>query len=283
MLSYRHAFHAGNHADVLKHFVLTDIARYLIQKDTPCWYIDTHAGAGGYMLDEGYATKLSEYKDGIARLWEHTELPPALQPYLDIVREFNGPGALRYYPGSPVIAAQSLRPSDKLRLFELHSSDVPQLGSTFRDPKGKRVIVTHGDGLAGLLPLLPPPPRRALVLIDPSYELRSDYAAVLKTLTESLRRFATGTYALWYPCLARMESRELPDKLKKLSAKSWLRVELNVRRKSTDGMGMHGSGMFILNPPWTLHKTLQETMPWLTRTLAQDDGAGFVLEQHENA
>lgn len=281
MLSYRHAFHAGNHADVLKHFVEAQIIDYMKQKDAPFWYIDTHAGAGGYSLESAYAMQLAEYADGIGRLWPRDDLPAPLATYVDCVRMFNATRKLVRYPGSPWIAAHLMREQDRLRLFELHTSDVPLLEKTFRDA-GKRVMINGSDGLAGLIALLPPPPRRALVLIDPSYELRSDYAGVVKTLQEALKRFVTGTYVLWYPCLAKMESRELPDKLKKLPAKSWLHVALNVRKRSPDGIGMHGSGLFVINPPWTLYKTLQETLPWLTQTLAQDEAADFLLEQHEN-
>ena len=280
MFSYRHAFHAGNHADVLKHFVLLQLTRYLAQKDKPFWYLDTHAGAGAYALDAGHAQKLSEYREGIGRLWERKDLPPALADYVALVRRLNPGERLAAYPGSPYFALWTLRDDDRLRLFELHSKDTQLLQACFADA-GKRVIVEASDGFAGLKALLPPPTRRAVTLIDPSYEDKSDYERVILALKESLARFATGTYALWYPQLTRREAHELPQRLKRLPAKSWLHVALRVREPAADGFGMHGSGMFVINPPWTLQATLAEVMPYLAKVLAVDSGAGFTLEQSE--
>jgi len=278
MLSYRHAFHAGNHADVLKHFLIVQLTRYLGQKGTPFWYVDTHAGAGLYALDTGYATKLAEYVDGIGRLWSRNDLPAPLAEYVELVRTLNPDGMLRAYPGSPWIAHQTLRKQDRLRLFELHGSDCQLLQSNFHDA-GRRVSIQPSDGYAGLKALLPPPPRRALVLIDPSYEDKHDYRQVLQTLQDGLTRFATGIYAVWYPQLQRAESRQLPDKLKRLPVNHWLHVSLTVGTPASDGFGMHGSGMFIANPPWTLHATLKTVMPYLVRVLGKDKGATYLLEQ----
>jgi len=189
----------------------------------------------------------------------------------------NPDGVLRHYPGSPWLASQTLRADDRLRLYELHSSDVKLLQECFKSA-GRQVTVTAGDGFAGLKAILPPPPRRALILIDPSYETRDDYANVIKGLQEALKRFATGTYVVWYPLLSKLESRKLPDRLKRLGASNWLHVTLEVKAPSGDGFGMNGSGMFIINPPWTLEKKLHETLPKLTQLLAQNDGARFTLE-----
>ena len=280
MLSYRHAFHAGNHADVLKHLVLVQLTRHLAQKDKPFWYIDTHAGAGAYALDSGYALKLAEYKEGIARLWGRNDLPAALADYVDLVRRINPDRRLRAYPGSPYFALWTMREQDRLRLFELHSKDARLLHENFQDA-GKQVIVEATDGFTGLKALLPPPPRRAVVLIDPAYEDKHDYERVFHALKESLTRFPDGTYALWYPQLTRLDAHELPPRLKRLPAGSWLHVALRVREPARDSLGMHGSGLFILNPPWTLHGTLAEVMPYLVDVLKQDAGAGYTLEQHE--
>ena len=277
MLSYRHAFHAGNHADVLKHLVLTQIATYMSEKPTPFWIIDTHAGAGRYALESAHASKLGEYRDGIGRLWNAKGLPPAAADYVDFVRLLNPDGKLRHYPGSPWLASQFLRDSDRLRLYELHSTDVKLLQECFQGA-GRQVGITAGDGFAGLKAILPPPPRRALVLIDPSYETRDDYSNVVKGLQEALKRFPTGTYAVWYPMLAKPESRKLPNRLKNLGSQNWLHATLEVRAPARDGFGMNGSGMFIINPPWTLEKTLHETLPTLSNLLAQGEGAQFVLE-----
>jgi len=278
MLSYRHAFHAGNHADVLKHFVELELLHYLAQKDKPYWYIDTHAGAGCYELDSDYASKNAEFESGIARLWEATDLPKPLAEYVDMVRHFNPDGTLKLYPGSPLVALYAMREQDRMRLFELHPTDHAILEENFAG-YGSQVLMQKADGFGALKALLPPPPRRAFVLMDPPYEEKQDYQRVVKALQEGLKRFATGTYAVWYPQLQRSESLELPDQLTQLPVKSWLHVALSVQRPSLDGFGMHGSGMFVINPPWTLYATLQEVMPLLASRLGDNGEGRFVLEQ----
>jgi 23S rRNA (adenine2030-N6)-methyltransferase len=284
MLSYRHVFHAGNHADVLKHTVLLAVLDYLNQKDKPYWVIDTHAGAGGYRFDGGRAKTHAEYEDGIGRLWARDDLPPLLAAYIAAVRSDNPDGQLRRYPGSPLLALQRLRPQDRLRLFELHPADVRLLGesvtATVPDAQ-KRVAIRQEDGFEGFKALLPPPPRRGLVIIDPAYEDKRDYARVVTALKEGLARFATGTFLIWYPLLQRNESIQLAGRLKKI-APDWLNVTLTVKAPSSNangGWGMHGSGMFVVNPPWTLAAALRETLPWLIDTLAGEKvGAGGTVE-----
>ena len=277
MLSYRHAFHAGNHADVLKHFLIVQLLRYLCQKDKAFWYIESHAGAGYYALDVGYATKLAEHRNGIDRLWDRHELPPALAEYVELIRELNPDGVVRAYPGSPHMALKLMRVQDRMRLFEMHSKDSQLLQDNFREA-GRRVKITAADGFAGLKALLPPPTRRALILIDPAYEDKGDYRRVIAALEDGLARFPTGLYALWYPLLQRPEARKLPEKLKQLGAKSWLNLSLSVCAAAPDGFGMHGSGMFLINPPWVLPELLKETLPYLVAALGQDAAAGFSLE-----
>ena len=278
MLSYRHAFHAGNHADVLKHLLLAELIRHLRQKEKPFWVIDTHAGAGRYSLVSGYATQLAEYRDGIGRLWSNRDLPPALENYLQLVRAANPDGQLRSYPGSPRVALSLLRQQDRLRLFELHSSDARLLREEFASA-GRQIIIEAGDGYAGLRALLPPPPRRGLVLIDPSYEEKTDYARAPAAVADGLERFATGIYALWYPLLEKRQALDLPNKLKALPAARWLDVTLRVREVKASSFGMAGSGVFVVNPPWQLADVLRQTMPYLVDCLAQDASAGFSLEQ----
>ena len=289
MFSYRHAFHAGNHADVLKHFIQVQLHQYMNQKDVAYTYIDTHSGAGVYALDSAQAVKSGEYLDGIARLWDRDDLPPALADYVNLVRGMNPSGKLRYYPGSPYVAEQVARPEDRLRLFELHPADTRLLVENFRKleahkaeqgerARGRRILIDHADGFQGLKALLPPPSRRALVLIDPPYEVKLDYKHVRDALEEALGRFPSGIYAVWYPVLQRMESRQFADRLKRLPAKEWLHVTLTVATPGPDGTGMHSSGMFILNPPYTLEPMLREVMPYLVKVLGRDDGAKFVLE-----
>ena len=291
MLSYRHAFHAGNHADVLKHVVTMQLLRYLNQKDTPYMYIDTHAGAGVYTLGSGYAAKNAEFDSGVAPLWGRKDLPAPLQEYIQLIKQMNPSGKLRFYPGSPYVADQTMREADRLRLFELHPADAKILADNFRKVeahaaeqgsrtavRGRRVMIQKSDGFLGLKALLPPPSRRALVLIDPPYEDKGDYRRVKDTLDDAIGRFATGTYAVWYPVLQRMESRQMPDKLKRLPGNGWLNVTLSISAPAPDGFGLHSSGMFVINPPYTLEPLLKELLPYLVQTLGRDSGAGFTLE-----
>lgn len=283
MLSYRHAFHAGNHADVLKHFVLMQTLQHTIQKDKPFWYIDTHAGAGMYALDKGYALQNAEFRDGIDRLWEAKELPPALQDYVALIRKLNPNGELRHYPGSPAIARELLRHEDRMRLFELHTNDSKLLRQEFlagKSQASRQIIIETEDGFAGLKAMLPPPSRRAVALIDPPYENKSDYKRVVEAMQDSLERFATGTYLVWYPMLQRPEPQQMLAKLKKMQPKSWLHAALQTQTPALGGFGMHGSGLFIINPTWTLSKILAETLPTLVKILAQNEGATFTLESH---
>ena len=277
MLSYRHGFHAGNHADVLKHVILVHLLHYLAQKDKPMWFVDTHAGAALHTLGGGYAAKTAEFETGIGRLWKRKDLPAPLAAYMEQVRALNAGGALRCYPGSPQLAMQMLRKQDRLRMFELHSTESRLLQQYFRG-QAPRAIAQAGDGFEGLQAMLPPPSRRGLVLIDPSYEDKSDYKRAIEALREGLKRFSTGVYALWYPQVQRHESRRFPGMLKRLQETDWLHVTLTVKRPVAGGLGLHGSGMFVLNPPWTLPKALRLVMPYLVDVLGQDASAGFELE-----
>ncbi|MCX8565686.1 MAG: 23S rRNA (adenine2030-N6)-methyltransferase [Glomeribacter sp. 1016415] len=283
MLSYRHAFHAGNHADVLKHSIIVHILRHLAQKEKAFWYLDTHAGAGVYELLGAYASQTAEYETGIARLWTQSALPPLLADYIAQVRALNDTEALRFYPGSPWLAWHLTRNQDRLRLFELHPTEIKILRDNFAqlEPDGKaRTLLHAGDGFSGLKGLLPPPPRRAVVLLDPSYEDKQDYQRVLDTLQQSLQRFATGTYAVWYPQVQRLEAQRFAKQLKHISEKNWLHAALQTCAPPRDGYGLYGSGMFILNPPYSLADNLRTALPYLVQTLGQDSAATFTLEQH---
>ncbi len=281
MLSYRHAFHAGNHADVLKHAVLVHLLAYLTRKEKPLWYVDTHAGAAGYALDQAWAQKNAEFETGIGRLWKGKEelrgAPPLVAAYLEQVRALNPDGRLRAYPGSSQIAMRLLREQDRLRLFELHSTEGRGLKAHFAKDS-PRVMVQAGDGFDGLRSVLPPPSRRGLVLMDPSYEDKRDYARARAALEDALQRFATGVYLLWYPQVQRRESGQFPASLKRLQKKDWLHVALTVKAPAPDGYGLHGSGLFVLNPPWDLPGLLKEAMPWLVKALGQDSSARYELE-----
>ncbi len=276
MLSYRHAFHAGNHADVLKHFVLSQVLEYFNQKNKPYWVIDTHAGAGMYQLNDPKAQKNGEYVDGIARLLAAPTLPPALQDFVDMINSFNAPNTLEHYPGSPSIAHYHARKSEKLRFFELHPQDLVLLEAHFARDK-KQVKIQQLDGFIGLKSCLPPSAKRAVTLIDPPYELKSDYEAVVKSIQESLKRFATGTYLIWYPLLPQAAPTTMLSALQSLGVSNWLNVTLTVQSPAQD-FGMHGSGVFVINPPWKLPQQLSLCMPVLQSLLAQDEMSNFSLD-----
>ena len=272
MLAYRHAFHAGNHADVLKHLTLVALLRHLNLKDKAYRVVDTHAGAGAYALGGRHAQQRREFAGGIARLWGRNDLPPAVQDYVDLVRQHNGEGALRHYPGSPEIARALMRPHDELRLFELHATDHGQLAGRMRSDA--RVVVRAADGFAALKTQLPPPSRRALVLVDPSYEIKTDYTRTLAALREALARFAEGVVLVWLPQLQLIEAARLPARLKAaatgLAPKGWLLARLTVARGDARGFGLLGSQVFVANPPHTLGATLRQSLPWLAEVLAED-------------
>ena len=286
MLAYRHAFHAGNHADVLKHLVLAQVLRHMAAKDKPYTLVETHAGAGGYSLEGRYAHTKDEFQGGIGKLWQRDDLPAALADYVSLVRRFNGAEgkawpALVQYPGSPAIANLLLRADDRLHLYELHPTDERILRAFL----GKRAHteVTQSDGFASLEKELPPPSRRGVVLIDPSYEIKSDYARVLAAVREVLQRFASAVVLVWLPQLRTLESQQLPLRLQNSAAKSapkgWLHARLTVAATDARGYGLTGSSMFVVNPPHGLHDTLSQVLPFLVEELGQFDGANFLLEQ----
>jgi 23S rRNA (adenine2030-N6)-methyltransferase len=292
MFSYRHAFHAGNHADVLKHTVLIATLRHLMQKEAGLTMVDTHAGAGLYRLDGDYTETGGEAKDGVVKLMgalrpaqgKAAPSAPALDDYLDLIESFNPSGSLRVYPGSPFVMHHLLRTEsrDKLKLFELHPTDSRTLAANIAQLEaGRQVAVAREDGFEGLKPLLPPPPsstgsRRALVLMDPSYELKSDYGKVIACMQEQLRRFPTGTYLVWYPVIPRPEAHDLPRRLKTLcnqAKRPWLHATLAIGQDPTHGPddrpGLTASGMFVVNPPHTLKAALQAALPVLLDVLGR--------------
>ncbi len=284
MFSYRHAFHAGNHADVLKHTVLIATLQHLLKKETPITVVDTHAGAGLYRLDDNYATTSGEAAEGIAKLLAHPieTLDPLLRDYMELIATFNSSVKKTVYPGSPFIAQHLLRESDKLKLFELHPTDSRALVSNVSALKaGRQVVVCIEDSFENTKKFLPPLSRRGLVLCDPSYEIKSDYAKVGALITDSLKRFATGTYAVWYPVIHRREADDLPRKLKAVAGraeKPWLHARLTIK----DAPGQLGaSGMFLINPPYTLKASLQPALHQLVELLGLDQSATSLLEAGE--
>jgi 23S rRNA (adenine2030-N6)-methyltransferase len=291
MFSYRHAFHAGNHADVLKHTVLIAMLRHLTQKEAALTVIDTHAGAGLYRLDSEFAETSGEAAEGFRRLLDATTtepLTPALQDYLDLVASFNPKGSQRVYPGSPFIIQRLLREQDRLKLYELHPTDAKTLDANIAQlDAGRQVAVLREDGFGCVTRFLPPPSRRALLLCDPSYEIKSDYARVAAMVSDALKRFATGTYAVWYPIIPRPEAHDLPRKLKTLATKSgkpWLHATLTVKSskmaagEGAKRPGLPASGMFVINPPHTLKGLLQPALPQMVKLLGQDRNAASTLD-----
>lgn len=301
MFSYRHAFHAGNHADVLKHTVLIAALDHLLEKDTALTVVDTHAGAGLYRLDGDYAGTSGEAAEGILRLLgdgkagrpaagADAPLAGAIARYLAVIRDFNPQGGARIYPGSPFIVQHLLREHDRLKLFELHPTDARTLAANIAQLEaGRQIAVLREDGFGSATKFLPPPSRRALVLMDPSYEIKSDYGRVLDFAAEALKRFATGTYAIWYPIIPRPEAHDLPRRLKTLATKAgkpWLHATLTVKSSKiatqpsgeTRRPGLPASGMFLINPPYTLRPLLAEALPQLVERLGQDRNAAFSLD-----
>lgn len=303
MFSYRHAFHAGSHADVLKHAMLIAIVRHLTQKDAPLMVVDTHAGAGLYRLDSDFSGTSGEAADGVVKLFAAlapagkarpliAEPAPMLQDYLETIAGFNPDGQLKIYPGSPFIVQSLLRQGarDKLKLFEMHPTDSKALAANIAQLRaGRQVAVARADGFEGMKAFLPPPSRRGLVLIDPSYEIKSDYAKVSASIQDALKRFVTGTYVVWYPVIPRPEAHDLPRRLKTLAnqaGKPWLHATLaigqdearNVPGEAGRGQGLTASGMFVINPPHTLRAALQAALPQLLQVLGRGKGQGQALE-----
>lgn len=265
MLSYRHGFHAGNHADVLKHAVFVFCARYLQRKETPLLFLDTHSGAGRYDLRTPEAEKTGEYRDGIARLMDRAAGAPQLfAGYLALVRSFNDDGALRTYPGSPALAAALKREQDRAVFHELHPADEARLADLMR--RHPRIHVERSDGLRGLIAHVPPLERRGLVLIDPSYEIKTDYASVAAAIARAWKRFPRGLYLLWYPVIERPRVRAMEAALISAGIRKTYRMEFCMT-PDTPERGMTGSGLFIVNPPFTLPEAAAEGLPWLAEAL----------------
>lgn len=274
MLSYRHSFHAGNHADVLKHLVQVLIIQALQQKEKGFLYLDTHSGAGHYSLASKEAEKTAEFNTGIAYLWERKDCPSEVAFYLDQIKQINPSKKLTYYPGSPLLAANLLRSQDRAILTELHPTDYPLLRKNFADKKN--VTVKRENGFQQLKAVLPPVERRGFILIDPPYELKEDYELVVKAVVEGYKRFATGTYAIWYPVVLRQQIKKMFRALQATGIRKILQVELAIKPDSTQ-RGMTASGMVVINPPWTLETQMKNVLPYLTRVLAPEGTGSWTV------
>lgn len=280
-MNYRHAYHAGNFADVLKHAVLALTIEHLKQKPAAFRVIDTHAGIGLYDLDSVAAGKTLEWRDGIGRICGDAAEPlptgirAILAPYLEAVSAENAAGAIRVYPGSPRIAQHLIRAGDRLILNELHPEDAQTLAHLFK--RDRRVKVLSLDGWQAAKSLLPPPERRGLVLIDPPYEARDELQRLVTSLSEATRRFATGTFLLWYPIKDLAPVEAFYDGVRALGLAKTLRIELTIRAPAAADR-LNGCGLLVVNPPWTLEAKLRELLPFLAVRLAQGTGGGWRLE-----
>jgi 23S rRNA (adenine2030-N6)-methyltransferase len=272
-MNYRHAYHAGNFADVLKHAVLALVIEYLKRKPGAFRVIDTHAGIGAYDLAGAEAVKTGEWHDGIARLWQQpipADISELLAPYFESIRSVNGDGSLRSYPGSPFIARALMRAQDKLVVNELHPEDHQVLAAHMRGDS--RVKVTHIDGWVALRSLLPPKERRGVVLVDPPFEAEGERQRLVSGLKDGLKRFANGIYLLWYPIKELGPAATLKGDVAALGAGKLLCAELFVHRPG-DAQRLNGSGLLIINPPYQLDRHLSLLLPFLVERLAQSAGA----------
>lgn len=272
-MNYRHVFHAGNFADVVKHTILTRILTYLMRKDAPFRVIDTHAGVGLYDLKGAAAEKTGEWVDGIGRLAKR-ELPAPVEsllaPYLNAVRTQNPDGELRFYPGSPMITRSMLRQQDRLMALELHPADVEALRENFAGDF--QVRVTHVDGWQALGTHLPPKEKRGLVLIDPPFEERNEFERMAQNLIKAHKRWPTGLYALWYPIKDVADVDKFVALLKASGIPKILRLELTIRQPS-EPPRLHGTGMIVINPPFVLEEEMRTLLPVLADVLS-DEGRG---------
>jgi 23S rRNA (adenine2030-N6)-methyltransferase len=268
-MNYRHAFHAGNFADVFKHIVLTLLLKSLHRKDTPFCYLDTHAGAGRYDLTSEAAQKTGEYRDGIQRLWDINPSPEQAD-YLAAVRASNADGALHYYPGSPAIARYFLRPQDRMVLLELQKDEFSLLQARFAGDR--QVVIQQQDGYSGLKAYLPPSEKRGLVLIDPPYESDREYEQIAAGLKVAHDRWSSGIYALWYPVKARPPIDRFHRTLAATGIRKMLLAEFAPSPEDS-GFRLNGCGLVVVNPPWKLEDTLHRILPQLLDLLRQHPAA----------
>ena len=268
-MNYRHAFHAGNHADVFKHIALARMLALLGRKDAPYAYVDTHAGIGLYDLQADQASRTGEWLEGIAKVWAATDRPALVEDYLQVIRELNTPDTLRYYPGSPEVARSLSREQDRLHLNEKHPDDGPLLKENMRGDR--RAAVHNGEGWHVPRALLPTREKRLLMLIDPPFEKPDELERCVQALTEAHSRMRQAIVAIWYPIKDERQLKRFYQGLSKSNAPKMLRAELYVH-PADDAGRLAGSGLVISNPPWGLEDELKQLLPWLANTLAQSQG-----------
>ena len=278
MLSYRHGYHAGNAADVLKHFILIYVLDYIKKKDKGFIFIDSHAGAGKYLISDPYMQKNKEYLQGIKKILQLKNDNIFLKKYLDLIKSTNFNSELKIYPGSCYLAARSLRPNDNLYFFELHPKEFLNLKKNFENDS--RVIIENRDSYQRLNKLLPPKEKRAVILIDPSYELKDEYEKVLKMLSDCYKKFPLGVYIIWYPVLKNKKSEKFIFNLLKKNYKNLSHVEM-----ITDNLnnGMQGSGLFILNCPWSIENDIKKSLETIFDCLKKNNNVSkFTFKNNIN-
>ena len=278
MLSYRHGYHAGNAADVLKHFILIYVLDYIKKKDKGFIFIDSHAGAGKYLISDPYMQKNKEYLQGIEKILQLKNDNIFLKKYLDLVKSINFNSDLKIYPGSCFLAARSLRPNDNLYFFELHPKEFLNLKKNFENDS--RVIIENRDSYQRLKKLLPPKEKRAVILIDPSYELKDEYEKVLEMLSDCYKKFPHGVYIIWYPVLKNKKSEKFIFNVLKKKYKNLSHVEM-----ITDNLnnGMQGSGLFILNCPWSIENDIKKSLETIFDCLKKNNNVSkFTFKNNIN-
>ncbi len=273
MLSYQHGYHAGNFADVLKHCGLTHLLHYLTQKEKPLFYLETHSGRGLYDLNNHQALKTNEFKQGIQLLWEQKQkLPPAFAEYIKTLKRQNTDGVLRHYPGSPFIATQFLRNIDRVYCCELHPTEYEHL---LNMPQShKKIHFSHSDGMDALTSLVPPPEKRGLIFIDPSYEVKEEYKTIPQTISQALNKFSNGVYCLWYPVLDQRMNEQLHRRLDAIGAKNSVRIEFNLTKKPMQGM--YGCGLWLVNAPYTFADTMHQVCTTLKQYFNPNESSYFI-------
>jgi len=267
MLSYQHIYHAGNFADVHKHTVLSLLLAAMSVKEKPFFVLDAFAGRGGYEFRATEAEKTGEYHEGVEKIWSADGLPKQLSAYIDAVRQFNGEGTLNRYPGSPWLIRHMIREQDRMALCELHPQEFEALRGMIRSER--RVSLHKRDGLDAMKAMLPPKERRGLLLIDPAYEVKSEYEAVADAVIRTHHHWREGVYAIWYPLLAAGNHEKLLNMLKRSGIRKVLNCTLSI--DGEDAPGMFGSGMIVINPPWKLDQDMKVVLPWLVKILGRDE------------
>ena len=271
-MNYRHGYHAGNFADVVKHVALVAILLHLRKKDTPFAVIDSHAGRGLYDLSGEMAAKTGEAQSGIGRLRDLAPpLPEALETYLKLAAES---GADRY-PGSPLIAAKLARPQDRLVAVEKHPEEAAVLAATLHP--FRKASVENADGYVRLVKLVPPPERRGLVLIDPPFEATDEFEVLARAVRHGLRRFATGCYAIWYPI---KDAAPVASFFASLAEQKYLRMELDLGPRTPDGK-LAACGVVVINPPWKFEESMRESLPWIAARLGEGARSTFFVSPAE--